>query len=57
MPPSGFALFFLRSIAHREVATRDIYRGALPFIVIQLFAIALLWRFPELATALPTLLE
>jgi TRAP-type mannitol/chloroaromatic compound transport system permease large subunit len=57
MPPSGFALFFLRSIAHREVATRDIYRGALPFIVIQLFAIALLWRFPELATALPTLLD
>jgi len=57
MPPSGFALFFLRSIAQREVATRDIYRGALPFIVIQLFAIALLWRFPELATALPTLLD
>ena len=57
MPPSGFALFFLRSIAQREVATRDIYRGALPFIVIQLFAIALLWRFPELATALPTRLD
>jgi len=57
MPPSGFALFFLRSIAHREVTTRDIYRGALPFIVIQLFAIALLWRFPELATALPALLD
>jgi len=57
MPPSGFALFFLRSIAHREVTTRDIYRGVLPFIVIQLFAIALLWRFPELATALPALLD
>jgi len=57
MPPSGFALFFLRSIAHREVTTSDIYRGALPFILIQLSAIALLWRFPELATALPTLLD
>jgi tripartite ATP-independent transporter DctM subunit len=57
MPPSGFALFFLRSIAPREVTTRDIYRGALPFILIQLSAIALLWRFPELATALPALLD
>ena len=57
MPPSGFALFFLRSIAPREVATRDIYKGALPFILIQLFAVALLWRFPQLATALPALLE
>src|SRR6202795_3889024 len=57
MPPSGFALFFLRSIAPREVTTRDIYRGALPFILIQLSAVALLWRFPELATALPALLD
>jgi TRAP-type mannitol/chloroaromatic compound transport system permease large subunit len=39
------------------VATRDIYKGALPFILIQLFAVALLWRFPQLATALPALLE
>jgi tripartite ATP-independent transporter DctM subunit len=57
MPPSGFALFFLRSIAPREVSTRDIYRGALPFILIQLSAVALLWRFPQLATALPALLD
>ena len=57
MPPSGFALFFLRSIAPREVATRDIYEGALPFILIQLSALALLWRFPQLATTLPALLD
>ena len=57
MPPSGFALFFLRSIAQREVATRDIYRGAVPFILIQLFVVGLLWRFPQLATALPALLD
>jgi TRAP-type mannitol/chloroaromatic compound transport system permease large subunit len=57
MPPSGFALFFLRSIAPRDLATRDIYRGALPFIVIQLAVVALLWRFPGLATALPAMLE
>jgi len=57
MPPSGFALFFLRSIAPRDLATRDIYRGALPFIVIQLVVVALLWRFPGLATALPAMLD
>ena len=57
MPPSGFALFFLRSIAPRDVTTRDIYKGALPFIVIQLLTIALLWRFPDLATALPAMME
>jgi tripartite ATP-independent transporter DctM subunit len=57
MPPSGFALFFLRSIAPREVATREIYRGAIPFILIQLFVVGLLWRFPQLATTLPTMLD
>jgi len=57
MPPSGFALFFLRSVAPREVATRAIYRGALPFIAIQIALLCLLWRFPDLATALPAWLE
>jgi tripartite ATP-independent transporter DctM subunit len=57
MPPSGFALFFLRSIAPRDLATRDIYRGALPFIIIQLLAVGLLWKFQGLATSLPALLE
>jgi len=57
MPPSGFALFFLRSIAPREVTTRDIYQGALPFILIQIVAVCLLWRFPDLATALPAMLD
>jgi len=57
MPPSGFALFFLRSIAPRSVATRDIYKGALPFLLIQLALIAMLVRMPELATALPALMD
>jgi TRAP-type mannitol/chloroaromatic compound transport system permease large subunit len=57
MPPSGFALFFLRSIAPREVLTSDIYRGALPFVLIQICVVVLLWRVPQLATALPSLLE
>ena len=57
MPPSGFALFFLRSVAPRDVAMRAIYRGVLPFIVIQIVVIGLLWRFPALATALPAWLD
>jgi TRAP-type mannitol/chloroaromatic compound transport system permease large subunit len=53
MPPTGFALFFLRSVAPPELQTTDIYRGALPFIAIQLVVLALLVSFPVLATWLP----
>lgn len=56
-PPFGFALFFLRSIAPKEVATVDIYRGALPFILIHLVALTLLWTNPRLVTFLPGLLN
>ena len=52
-PPFGFALFYLRGVAPSEVATGDIYRGVVPFIVIQLFALALLAAWPGLATWLP----
>ena len=53
MPPSGFALFFLRSVAPPELHTSDIYRGAPPFIAIQLMVLALLVAFPALALWLP----
>jgi tripartite ATP-independent transporter DctM subunit len=56
-PPFGFALFYLRGVAGDRVATGAIYRGVLPFILIQLFVIALLWRWPELATWLPARLK
>lgn len=52
-PPFGFALFYLRGVAPAELATRDIYRGAIPFIVIQLIALGLLALWPGLATWLP----
>jgi TRAP-type mannitol/chloroaromatic compound transport system permease large subunit len=52
-PPFGFALFYLRGVAPPELATRDIYRGAIPFIVIQLIALGLLALWPGLATWLP----
>ncbi|MFS8085445.1 MAG: TRAP transporter large permease subunit, partial [Acidobacteriota bacterium] len=53
MSPTGFALFFLRSVAPPELHTTDIYRGGLPFIGIQLVVLALLVSFPMLATWLP----
>ena len=53
-PPFGFALFYLRGVAPETVATGDIYRGVIPFIVIQLLVLAILWWFPELATWLPS---
>ena len=47
-PPFGFALFYLKSVAPREVRTSDIYWGALPFVVIQLFMVAAVLAFPNL---------
>ena len=55
-PPFGFALFYLRGVAPPEVSTAMIYRGAIPFIFIQLLALALLAMFPQIATWLPGVL-
>ena len=52
-PPFGFALFYLRGVAPKEVTTADIYRGVMPFIVIQLIALGLLALWPSMATWLP----
>ena len=52
-PPFGFALFYLRGVAPPSITTAQIYRGAMPFVVIQLLALFLLAAFPELATWLP----
>ncbi len=52
-PPFGFALFYLRGVAPESVATGDIYRGVMPFVAIQIVALALLALWPELATWLP----
>lgn len=52
-PPFGFALFYLRGVAPEGVTTRQIYRGVIPFVGIQLFALLLLAVFPGLVTWLP----
>ena len=52
-PPFGFALFYLRGVAPDNLATRDIYRGVVPFICIQIGLLVALAIFPQLVTALP----
>lgn len=54
-PPFGFALFYLRGVAPDSISTMQIYRGVIPFIAIQLIALALLAYWPSLATWLPDL--
>ncbi|MEX2365130.1 MAG: TRAP transporter large permease subunit, partial [Pseudohongiellaceae bacterium] len=53
-PPFGFALFYLRGCAPPEVHTSQIYRGVIPFIIIQLFMLGLLALWPGLTTWLPS---
>ena len=55
-PPFGFALFYLRGVAPKEIPTSAIYKGVIPFIAIQVFAMILLVFWPELATWLPNLI-
>ena len=52
-PPFGFALFYLRGVAPKELPTSTIYRGVIPFIAIQVGMLVLLSFVPELATWLP----
>ena len=52
-PPFGFALFYLRGVAPPSVTTAQIYRGAIPFVAIQIFALLLISAFPDLVTWLP----
>ncbi len=52
-PPFGFALFYLRGVAPPEVKTTQIYKGAIPFVIIQIVALMLIALFPEIATWLP----
>ncbi len=56
-PPFGFSLFYLRSVASDSVQTGDIYRGVIPFIIIQILLLLLLALQPALVTWLPSLLR
>ncbi len=53
-PPVGFALFYLKGVCPPGVTLLDIYRGVIPFIILQLVALVLVFLFPELVTWLPS---
>ncbi len=55
-PPFGFALFYLRGVAPPEVTTGLIYKGVIPFVLIQVFMLVLLSLFPGMATWLPKII-
>jgi len=55
-PPFGFALFYLRGVAPKSVSTLHIYKGVMPFVLIQVIALILLALFPEAATWLPSVI-
>ena len=55
-PPFGFSLFYLRGVAPKEVSTQDIYKGVIPFVIIQIVAIIIVFLIPEIATMIPNLI-
>ena len=55
-PPFGFSIFYLRGVANDQIKTVDIYKGVVPFVVIQLVVILLIFIFPEIATILPKII-
>ena len=56
-PPFGFSLFYLKAVAPKEIRIEQIYRGIVPFVVIQLLTIALIVVFPKIATWLPDTMD
>lgn len=56
-PPFGFSLFYLKAAAPPEIRIEQIYRGAIPFVGLQLLALAALLVFPQLALWLPALMN
>jgi len=54
-PPFGFALFYLRGVAPKEITTGNIYRGVVPFIILQLLVLVAIIVFPQLVSWLPSI--
>jgi TRAP-type mannitol/chloroaromatic compound transport system permease large subunit len=56
-PPFGFALFFLKGVAPEGVTTQNIYKGVIPYVIIQLTGLMLVIFIPELALWLPKVMN
>jgi tripartite ATP-independent transporter DctM subunit len=54
-PPVGFALFYIKGVAPPEIRVTDVYKGVIPFIIIQLIALILVFLMPGIATWLPSI--
>jgi TRAP-type mannitol/chloroaromatic compound transport system permease large subunit len=52
-PPVGFAIFYLKGVCPPGIKLTDIYKGVVPFIILQLIALSLVFIFPDLVTWLP----
>ena len=52
-PPVGFSLFYLKGVVPKEITTRHIYVGIIPFVALQLLALAITFMWPELVLWLP----
>ena len=55
-PPLGPTLFYLQSVLPPDITSRDVYRGVIPFVILQLIGILLVVMFPAIATWLPDVL-
>jgi tripartite ATP-independent transporter DctM subunit len=55
-PPFGFALFYLKGVAPPQVKLQQIYRGIVPFVILQLAGLGLVMAFPDIALWLPRVL-
>jgi len=53
-PPFGYALFYMKSTVPPEVKLIDIYHSIIPFVLLQLVSLGILWIFPQFATWLPS---
>ncbi|TDJ65335.1 MAG: TRAP transporter large permease subunit [Proteobacteria bacterium] len=56
-PPFGFSLFYLKAVAPRSIKIQQIYRGVIPFVVMQLLTLTLIITFPQIALWLPNLMD
>jgi len=52
-PPVGFALFYVKGVAPQGVTIKNIYRGIIPFVILQIIAVAIVFNIPEIVTWLP----
>ena len=56
-PPFGFALFYFRGVAPKEIKTIHIYKGVIPFILMQILLLFIIFKFPKIVTFLPNIIS